>query len=149
MFLAAILMVLCAKAATNFNVVSIHLNDNTHVDLMINDQLKMSFTETHLTVEGAETEVSFERSKLAKFTHSYKADSGIEAVKGDGQVDVKGDKIMFYGLPAGTSVDVYNLGGVNVKSVVAEGDYELNLNGLSSGVYVVRAQGNSFKVTVK
>lgn len=149
LFLASILVALCAQAANNFNIVSIHLNDDSKVDLEINDNVKMSFTETHLIIDGYDTEVAIERSKLVKFTHSLKADSAIDAIETEGSADVKGDKILFYGLPANTAVEVYNLGGVQVKSVIAEGDYELNLNGLGSGIYIVRAQGNSFKVTVK
>ena len=147
--MATILVALCAQAANNYNIVSIHLNDDSKVDLQINDDVKMSFTETHLIVEGYETEVAIERSKLVKFTHTLKVDSAIDAIESEGSTEVKGDQILFHGLPANTAVEVYNLGGVQVKSAVAEGDYELNLNGLGSGIYIVRAQGNSFKVTVK
>ncbi len=146
--LAAAVMALCAQAV-DFNVVKIHLNDKSTVDLVINDDVKMSFTETHLQVEGLDSEVSIERSKISKFTHSLNPELAIDEVKADGAADVKGDKIVFHGLPAGTEVSVYNLGGVQVMSVKAEGDYQLNLNGLGHGVYVVSAQGNSFKVTVK
>lgn len=150
LFLAASLLALSASAANYyFNIVSIEMKDSSKMDIVITNNVKMNFTDTHLIVLGTGSEVAIERSNLARFTHSYNADAGVDNVMTDNSVRFQGDKVVFHSLPANTAVAVYDMSGTEVISAVAEGDFELDLSGLDSGMYIVNANGNSLKVTVK
>ena len=60
-----------------------------------------------------------------------------------------GDSMLFDSLPDGSVIAVFDMAGATVMSHTASGSHELRLGLLPAGVYVVRVNNMSYKVTVR
>lgn len=134
--------------ATSYNMLNVHLADGTTVDVKLASDLKLTFTETHLVATGTGVSVEVPRESIAKFVHTFDAGSGIAEVAQDG-MKFSGNTLSFDSLPAGSVVNVYTVAGSLVRSVAAEGAADVELDGLTAGVYVVTVNNVSYKITVK
>lgn len=73
------------------------------------------------------------------------AETGIDGVEGDAQIGVAaGDGVIIVTAPEAAGVEVYSMTGVRVAKTMAH-----SIDGLASGVYVVRVGGKTFKVMVR
>ena len=135
-------------ATTNYSMVHLHLNDGSKTDIVLTDDLVLSFSETHLLAKAAGVEVEVPKADLLKITHS--GDSGVTEVEGnDTSFAFNGNALIFNGLPAGSIIEVYSMAGQLVLSEQAEGEVTVSLSDLAAGAYVVKANQTSYKILVK
>lgn len=133
--------------AVSFNTVTVHLNDGSQVDITMTDGLSLSFDETNLVATGSGADVTVEKSKIVKLSHSQQ--SGIADITADGGFSHDGNALNFDNLPDGSTVAVYGINGVAVYSARVSGSHTLPLDGMAPGIYVVRVNNMSYKISVK
>lgn len=138
------------SGAQGFNVLNVHLADGTVVDIKLGTELRLTFTDTHLVATGTDATVEMPKADIVKMEHIFDEAAGIDAPVADAAEFVReGDTLSFTDLPAGSLINVYTLGGTQVRSIAAEGQCSIDLSGLSAGVYVVTVNNMSYKITVK
>lgn len=146
---AIMALVALTALAARYNVVSVNLTDGSHVDIVLTDGLQLNFSETHLVATGGTAEVSVEKSRIADFTHRLD-ESALDATKVTGEGFSYADGYLhFTSLPAGSTISIYTTGGALLCSEVASGSHSIPVSTLSAGVYVVRVNNVSYKISVK
>lgn len=138
-------MGLMAQAA-GYNSLSVHLKDGSHVDITLTDEFVLKFSESDLSATNGTDEISVQRSEISHFSHS--TTSALTDVNAADGVTRYGNNLHFSGLPA-CSVQVFTVGGVEVLSGTAEGEYTLSLDNLPAGLYIATVNNVSYKVAVK
>lgn len=144
--LALCLAMASAYAAGTYNVVKVHLTDDSDVRIVLNDQIRLSFDADNLIVSGGGADVTVEKARIAGFTHEYEAGAGVGTIPAGG---FDGRCMRFSSLPEGSVVRVFSADGALVSSVQAQGDAAVSLEGLAKGTYVVSVNKMSYKVMVK
>ena len=117
------------------------------MEVVLVSDLKLSFTDTELVAKGTNVELTVPRESIVKFVHTPNQ-AGIDVVTAGGMT-LSGNTLSFDSLPAGSVVNVYIASGIQVRSLKAEGAVEIDLDGLTAGVYVVNVNGVSYKVSVQ
>lgn len=135
-----------AYAAGTYNVVKVHLADDSDVRIVLNDRIRMSFDADNLLVTGGNTDVTIEKARVAGFSHEYEAGAGVGTLLQGG---IDGNSLRFSSLPKGSMVRVFSADGTLVFSMQAEDDAVVSLEGLDKGTYVVSVDKMSYKVMVK
>lgn len=144
---AAVLMMASASVwAANYHSLHISLKDGSVVSVNLSDELKASFTETHLHIESEGPAVDVPRADIAGL--AFKEEAGIEDAETAAPA-FDGDNMTFTGLPAGSVVSVFATDGRAVASATAEGEFTLPLASLPAGVYIVTVNNMSYKISVK
>ncbi|MBD5371301.1 MAG: T9SS type A sorting domain-containing protein [Bacteroides sp.] len=149
-YLLLIMLAVAAIAARGAGIsqVHLHLADGSQTDIVISDDLELSFSETHLLAKAEGVEVEVPKADLLKITHSDGA--GVAEVGGDeASFAFTGNALVFNGLPAGSSIEVFSMAGQLVLSQKAEGEVVVSLSDLTAGAYVVKANQTSYKILVK
>lgn len=144
-------LVLClamasAYAAGFYNVVKVHLVDDSDVRIVLHDHIRMSFEGDNLLFSGGNTDVTIEKARVSGFIHEYEAGAGVGTLMED---SFDGNSLRFSSLPEGSTVRVFSADGALVSSVQASGDTAVSLEGLLKGIYVVSVNKMSYKVMVK
>lgn len=147
------ILLLCLVAVSAFvcraaySHVVLHMTDGTSTEIVLCDDLELSFTDTELVAKGGGADVTVARKQIDKVTHTYT--SAVEDAMAAASFSFSGNTLRFGNLPAGTIVNVFSAAGALVRTADAEGDFELSLDDLTAGAYVVSANGMSYKVIVK
>ena len=114
----------------------------------LSDNLKTEFKEDRVIFADGELLFEFNRKKVDSFIFSETV--GIETAHADASAPVMGPGSMsFSNLPGNSRIQVVAINGSVVADVTVSGNYALNLNGWTAGVYVVKVNGLSYKVIVK
>ncbi len=144
-------LMLCSalvSGAAGYNKLNIHLVDGSKMEVVLVSDLMLSFTETDLVATGSNVELTVPRESIVKFVHTPTQGAGIAEVPSDGMT-LQGNTLRFNSLPAGSVVNIFTLAGVQVRSLTAEGAVEIDLNGLSAGIYIVTVNEVSYKISVQ
>lgn len=112
------------------------------------DDPVITYQDNLLVVKSSKSEVSVAAEDVAAFDFEPSSgDTGIDDVfSGNG---AGGSRLS--GLQPGSKVQVYNVEGRLVKTITvsADGKAELDMDALPGGVYIVKTQKTSFKITNK
>lgn len=123
--------------AQNYNYLTFQQTDGTCQSLSI-DGLKLTFAEGNLVAANGTTQAAFPLSALQKMFFSSEA-VGIHSVSTESPVSVKIERgKLVVDAPLGSEISVYGIDGRRVPS-----------SGLGQGVYVVKVNGQTFKVLAK
>lgn len=128
-------------------VVDVEYKDNTVVSVVLSPDLTMKFVDDALVFESEESDNSFALADISGFRYTKRAISGIQEVTGETFV-VTAESLQITGLPAGTTVRVYDLNGRLVADEQVDGEFRLAFDRLPGGVYVVNYGQVSRKIIV-
>lgn len=147
--LSVILLMLCllTAKAEEYETLSVHLKNGTSTQFLLNEEPKVTFGETTVNVESSTLTMEFDKTKVLKFT--YGTGASVEGIKTDGTPFIQqGDKLLFKNLIDGCKVTIYNINGAMVQSPVTATDnqFEISIYDLSAGVYIVKADTQSYKI---
>ena len=106
----------------------ITFNDGSKAEFAMSQDPAISWGNDQMTVVVGSSTQTFELWRVSKFT--FGTSTGIREVKGN---IVKGDNLR-----------VYTLDGKAVSVPVSQG--EINLDGLSKGIYIININGNTIKL---
>lgn len=132
-----------------YNCLKVGLADGSQVDIRMSDDLRVKFTESQLVAVGTDTDVAVDRDNILYFNHDYEDWDSVKEVSTDSAPRFNGDSMLFDSLPDGSVIAVFDMAGATVMSHTASGSHELRLGLLPAGVYVVRVNNMSYKVTVR
>ena len=139
------------------------------VTVMVAEEVSAYITVNGLAVTKTMSEISFDQDDVviaysdgtsAKFSKSddieitFNQPTSVEATQEALETftygGIVGDELVVSGIADGTSVVVYAINGVNVASGKVSGDSaRINVSGLTSGVYILRAGKNVVKFIKK
>lgn len=155
MKLKNILMGLMLAASTvavadNYAYLTIDQN-NEESSISLSEISRITFDSNNMIIHMANgTKAELPLASLSKMSFTEKDITGIFAAKnGESQVKLVGGTI-YVNAPVGAIVTLYNMGGQTVKTVTASSpETQINLSGLTKGVYIVRVGKQSKKVMNK
>ena len=116
----------------------------------LKDKPKVTFEGTSLKVSAATGDVSFALADVMRFTYAKKSTSGIsEQVENPTGVSFEGDVLVISQLKANTTASIYALDGKLIRQLKPQraGTYRISLSELPSGLYLVKADNVTYKIT--
>ena len=123
----------------------------SQTDVSLSDIKKITFDESNMLIVLADgNEQKLPLSGLSKMFFSSKDPNAIESVNaGKSQFAIKDGKLTILGAE-GKQVTIYDTNGRAVRTVtLSEGQTEINISGLTKGVYIVRAGKEAKKIMNK
>ncbi len=136
--------------AESVETLIVKLKNGSETAFFLKDKPQVKFEGTDLVVTSDVGKTSFLLAEVLRFTYVKKDPSGIdEAVIDPTGVEFKDDILVISQLKAGATVDVYTLDGKLIRQLKAShaGTYRLNLSELPSGLYLVKADNVTCKIT--
>lgn len=122
--------------------------DGKVMNINLNEQPVTTYSDGQLIITTTKTTVTFPLEQVVKYT--YTDATGISSPEAVGsKMSADGESIIFTGLKANTPVYLYTVAGQLVKTVTATGQSKttVSVSGFPIGVYVVKANGVTFKIT--
>ena len=112
----------------------------TVAEFLIADYPVITYRDNLLKVEGGGSEISVEADAVGSFDFIPSENSGVGVINADGST--------FSGLKPGDPVLVYTADGKLAASLKADdsSSVSVDLNGLPSGIYIIRTPDASFKI---
>ena len=145
-------LLLCSSIPTmadGYRTIEIREFNGSVTTVEINDDTTTEFYDGKIYFFGCEMDLEFDRNDVKSFNF-VDTPTGIESVNADGtSPKFEKGRMSFSNLPAGSRIMIVSASGKIISDVRAEGDYCLSLDNLPNGVYVVKVNSVSYKVTVK
>lgn len=137
------------------NVLVIHLKDGSDRRyILLDEEPVITFTSDKIVItsERNSTELGLAMADVSYF--NYDGGNGttrIEETVVPGGMNLTGDQLALSGLPAGSDIYIYGVGGQLFMETKAddEGNAVIDLTSLNTGVYIVKANNISTKITKK
>lgn len=153
-----ILSLLLALAATSMwaadkqNTLIVLTKDNVLHQFILADKPTVTFEGTQLkvTCEKASASASFNLSDIIRFTYAGKDASGIdEMTVNPTEISMEEGVLVISQMKANSTVNVYSMDGKLVRQLTAQraGTYRLSLSSLPAGVYIVKVDTITYKIT--
>ena len=123
--------------------------DGTESRFRLRSLPRVTVEKPYLVVKGDGIDVSFELEQMQRM--HYEEDptpTGIdEANEQQAATDQEEETIRFNNLPTGTTVGIYTIDGKQIYSHASDGStFSLPLSTLKNGVYIVKANGLTYKI---
>ena len=140
---------------TGYRSIVFNRTNGTAVAIAMEDDMTVNIADGEVVLACAKGSFSVAISDLKYWTYSMKEGdnsqwSGVENIIGDAvNVVLSDDYVSLQNLPANSTVGLVAMDGRVIVSDKASGSYEINLSGLTRGVYVLTYNGNSLKFAVK
>ena len=149
-----LLPMLCVAVAANEPIRSLVVwaKDGTRVAYALAEKPKITFTETDLVIKSKGIEVNYPLGNMLRFTYDSSAPTAITDLKTDkGNFKFEGNSLLFPSLKANGNVSVYSADGslVMKKTVRKDGEFVLSVSGLNAGVYMVKVNNVTYKISKK
>jgi hypothetical protein len=136
--------------ADNLNTLVVKLKNGAETAFFLKDKPNVTFEGTNLKVASDKETVTFALSDVLRFTYVKKDLTGIdETVADPTKVSYEDGVLVISQLKQGAVVDIYSLDGKLLRQLKAfhSGTYRLNLSELAKGLYLVKADNVTYKIT--
>jgi hypothetical protein len=113
---------------------------------------KLTYDGNTVTLTTTKVSVDYTASNILKVMLTDISSTGINDVESSlGNILLSNDEVRMSGLAADESVTLYNVNGMLLSSwkATSMGELTISLSDLSRGVYIIKANHQSFKVTRK
>ena len=137
-------------AADEVETLIILMKNGSENAFFLKDKPKVTFEGTSLKVSAATGDVSFALADVMRFTYAKKSTSGIsEQVENPTGVSFEGDVLVISQLKANTTASIYALDGKLIRQLKPQraGTYRISLSEWPSGLYLVKADNVTYKIT--
>jgi hypothetical protein len=139
-------------AADKQNTLIVLTKNNVMHQFVLADKPKVTFEGNQLkvTCEKASASASFDLSDIIRFTYEGKNASGIDELTVDpAEISMEGGTLVISQMKANSTVNVYSMDGKLVRQLTAQraGTYRLSLSSFPAGVYLVKADNITYKIT--
>lgn len=144
-----LLMSIFGLEALQAQTLVIWQKDGSKVSYNLDEQPKTTFTTEYLVITTTTRSVNYPLSKIQRYTYEGGSLSVHDVeVKGI-SVTQKEDEIIVDGLPAGKSASIFAVDGKLLLSKRSDGTSRLtlSLSKFPSGVYIVKAESVTYKIT--
>lgn len=137
--------------ADGFRSIKVDVADGSTLMVNLTDGLKTKFTRNEIKfTDGADVNISLSKANVVHFT--FVETSAIDAPETDTDATtptVENRTLHFSNLPENSHIAIYDIKGRTTTRHEANGEFELNLEQLPAGVYVVNVNGISYKIALK
>ena len=147
-----LLSVLCLFASTVIAedlVLQVWLGDGQVMSINLNEEPRTTYNDGNLVITTTKTTISYPLEHVKRYTYASSS-SSISSPKGvEATFSADGETLMFKGLKAGTSIMLYNVAGQLLRKVAptTEGHAAVSVSKLPTGVYVVKMNDATYKIT--
>lgn len=150
--LLTLVALLTAGVATALasNALVVHMKSGeTQTYVLLDEEPTIGFAGDSIVITAKSAEARYAMADVDFFNYDANAVTAIDGVSGQNGMTRSGNSLVFNGLPAGSPVLVYAMGGqLSIKAKADEqGHAEVSLSSLPAGVYIVRAHNVSAKIT--
>lgn len=138
------------KAADEVETLIIQMKNGSENAFFLKDKPKVTFEGSSLKVSAATGDVSYALADVQRFTYAKKSTTGIsEQVENPTGVTFEGDVLVISQLKANATANIYALDGKLIRQLKPQraGTYRINLSELPSGLYLVKADNITYKIT--
>ena len=138
------------KATDEVETLIILMKNGSENAFFLKDKPKVTFEGTRLKVSATTGDVSFALADVQRFTYAKKSTTGIsEQVENPTGVTFEGDVLVISQLKANATANIYALDGKLIRQLKPQraGTYRINLSELPSGLYLVKADNVTYKIT--
>ena len=138
------------KAGDEVETLIILMKNGSENAFFLKDKPKVTFEGTNLKVSATTGDVSYALADVLRFTYAKKSPTGIsERVENPTGVNFDGDVLVISQLKANTTASIYALDGKLIRQLKPQrtGTYRINLSELPSGLYLVKADNVTYKIT--
>ena len=136
--------------ADNLNTLVVKMKNGAETAFFLKDKPNVTFEGTNLKVVSEKTTTSFALADVLRFTYVKRDPSGIDQqVINPTEISYEDGVLVISQIKAGASVGVYALDGKLVRQLKAQraGTYRLSLSELPTGLYLVKADNVTYKIT--
>lgn len=122
--------------------------DGKVMSINLNEQPVTTYSDGQLIIKTTKTTVTFPLEQVVKYTYTDATGISTPSPMGS-QFSADGESITFTGLKPNTPVYLYTVAGQLLKTVTATGQSKtvVSVSRFPVGVYVVKANGVTFKIT--
>ena len=140
------------RADDKQNTLIVLTKDNVMHHFILADKPTVTFEGTQLkvTCEKASASASFNLADVIRFTYDGKSATGIDEMRVDpAEISMQDGTLVISQMKANSTVNVYSTDGKLVRQLKAHraGTYRLSLSSLRAGVYLVKADNITYKIT--
>ena len=124
--------------------------NGSETTFFLKDKTQVKFEGANLKVTSSAGDVTFALADVLQFTYAKKDPAGInETIDEKTEVTFQDDVLVISQIKAGKTVSLYALDGKLIRQLKPQrsGTYRLNLSELSSGLYLVKADNTTYKIT--
>ena len=136
--------------ADNLNTLVVKMKNGAETAFFLKDKPNVTFEGTNLKVVSEKTTTTFALADVLRFTYVKRDPSGIDQqVINPTEISYEDGVLVISQIKAGASVGVYALDGKLVRQLKAQrsGTYRLSLSELPTGLYLVKADNVTYKIT--
>ena len=136
--------------ADNLNTLVVTMKNGAETAFFLKDKPNVTFEGTNLKVVSEKATTSFALADVLRFTYVKRDPSGIDQqVINPTEISYEDGVLVISQIKAGASVGVYALDGKLVRQLKAQrsGTYRLSLSELPTGLYLVKADNITYKIT--
>ena len=125
--------------------------DGTTMEYFINKDTKVTIEKPNLVIETENVVLTYELESMKNVRYGKKfVTTGIHsATIGGNPFTLKDETLFFKDLAENTQIGIYTTDGKTIVSRQCSGDASLPLNNLTSGVYLVKINNESYKILKK
>ena len=140
------------RADDKQNTLIVLTKDNVLHYFVLADKPTVTFEGTQLkvTCEKASASASFNLADVIRFTFDGKSAAGVDEMTIDpAEISMQDGTLVISQMKANSTVNVYSMDGKLVHQLKAQraGTYRLSLSSLRVGVYLVKADNITYKIT--
>ncbi len=140
------------KAQSTVKGIVIETAGGQRTEYALTETPELTYDGNTVTLTTKNVSVNYTATQIVKVELTDIHETSIEAVKKEkGQLVVLADQILLSGLSANEKVQLYNESGILRSSwkVASNGKLTISLSDLSRGMYIIKTNHQSFKVTRK
>ena len=129
-------------------VLQVWLSDGKVVTINLNEEPVTTYADGQLTITTNKTTVTYPLEKVMKYTYDSATGIDLPDVMNT-SFSQDGETITFKGLPTGTSIAIYSAAGQLVRTLLSSAQPKtvVSVSDLPIGVYVVKVNGITYKIT--
>ena len=136
--------------ADQFEILVVKLKNGTETEFFLKDKPQVRFEGTDLKVTSSLGDTSFALADVLRFTYTKREGTGIdEIIDNKKGIGIQDGVLVISQLEAGTNVSIYSLDGKLLRQSNAQhaGTFRLSLSELPSGIYLVKIDNVTYKIT--
>lgn len=143
-FLGLLLSTMLTHAADEKSLF-ITFNNGKQAEFKLSQEPEITFGNNEMTVKAANTKTTFTLWQVSTFTYGN-ATTGISKVENNGQLLLEGNHLIVDGIHNQIKAYSYDGRTISLSPIVTSNKTVINLESLSTGVYIIKVNGKSIKI---
>lgn len=148
--MAAVFLMGQAVQAEERNALVVHLKDGTSTTFLLDDEPRATFSDGVLKVVSSSLSMDFPREEVLRFTYVYSDAKGTSMLPAENvKIILEDNQLRILGLDSDTEVFLFSLEGQLLSEIrvgAIDGKVEFPFDAYSSGFYIIKIKGVSYKI---